>query len=309
MWNASNCDTYNLLELIFLKYKYLNLFNIRQSDYLEINEKSFENAFELNSVYLQKNQIKKLEGNIFKNSINLQYFDASINLIEKIDSQTFKGLKSLNTIDLSRNLINHIEIGSFDHLNLDSLNLIRNEIVEFNFQSLNVKNLNVQNNVMTKVTNNKNFGNDLERLDIACNNLTTIDSTFFQNLIKIQHFFASYNFIEHLNSEIFQNLKYLQLVDLSYNRLESIENGTFLNLNLFLLNLEGNLLIEFDFQYLIIEHINLSRNQLVSVLVNGKNITKLFLNDNKISRLDLEIRTLQELAINNNDRNIQIHYV
>lgn len=309
IWNASFYETESLLELVFLKYKYLNLFNIKNCDDLEINEKSFENAFNLTSIILQKNQIKKLEGNIFKNSRNLKFFDASVNLIEKIDSQTFKGLKKLNVIDLSRNEIEVIENGSFDYLNLETLNLIRNKIIEFNFQTLNVKNLDVQNNVMTKVTNNKIFGNDLDSLNISDNNLTTIDSMFFNNLIKIRHFFASYNFIEHLDSQIFQKLDNLQMIDLSFNRLETIENGTFSMLNLFLLNLEGNLIIEFDFKYLMIEEINLAKNQLVSVLVNGKNLTTLFLNDNKISRLDLEVRTLKELSFENNDKNIQIHYV
>lgn len=304
--DASN--TANLLERIFVKYKYLTSLSMHHADGLEVSENSFENAFELTSLDLRLNNLKVLEGNLFKNTKKLDSIDVSCNRIEKIDSRVFQGVKSLTMILLHSNNLAQIGKETFDNLNLEKLTLYDNKLVAFNFQTLNVQTLYLDNNTISQIVKNSETNLDIINLFVPFNNLTSLDPSIFQQFRRIQTLTANNNFIHHLSSTIFQGLTSLSEIDLSCNKIKSIEKGAFYNLTLLKLQLSDNLLLEFDFHYLAVYECHITKNELSSVLING-NITNLHLDDNKIKRIEIETRSLVTMTVENNDKNIQIQYV
>lgn len=306
--DADASNTQNLLEQIFIKYKYVTSLCMHNADALEVSENSFENAFELSSLDLRLNNLKVLEGNLFKNTKKLDYVDVSYNRIEKIDSRVFQGIKSLTQIYLHCNNLALIEPGSFDNMNLEKLTLNDNKLVKFDFQTLNVQALSLHNNTINQIVKNSETNVNIIYLFVPYNNLTSLDPLTFKQFKRIQLLTANNNFIQHLSSTIFQGMTNLTEIDLSSNKIKSIEKGAFYNLKLLKLDLSDNLLLEFDFQYLTVYEFRITKNELSSLLING-NASYLHLDDNKIKRMEIETRSLVTMTVENNDKNMQIQYV
>lgn len=179
--------------------------------------------------------IEKISPGAFKNIKNLTLLDVSYNKLKVIQAGIFTKLP-VNVLDLSGNLITTIEDSALVALpNLRSLRLYRNKIENlFLYRVIDnpatLEMLHLNNNSLRILTNDMLKGlTNLKALDVACNNINTIEVGTFKNTPNLESLSLTGNKVRELDARIFPKfgMQKLQNLYLDYNEL------MFLNFNFF----------------------------------------------------------------------------
>ncbi|CAD8081571.1 unnamed protein product [Paramecium sonneborni] len=247
-----------------------------------------------------------LEGEEWWQKCPLTKLDLTNNSIQEIP--LYDTLQDLQVLRLGNNKISrfHFDLTQ-QFLNLKSLTLQNNQLVEFSCRLDSIVELNLADNKLTGI-DNLYFPN-LELLDISNNQFQQLPS-YLPPLIK--KICAIGNKIQTIKQLDLIECKKLEDIQLSKNLITFIEEGSFHNLiQLKILDLKENKLKYFTQELLGINHecldsIQLSFNQLeVYNCYEGiQNLSVLLLNNNKIKELHQEIinlKNLKTLDISNND--------
>lgn len=234
-------DIQQIPDNIFTNYKNVLQFDVERG-LLEITENSFKNAFVLENLRLSPNNLTALNSNIFKDLKMVNFIDVSCNKIEKISPDVFQGLENLRDLYLDSNKIKVIEKGTFNNLNLDVLQLSKNELLEFDFQNMIVRqNFYLDNNLLTSLTvtgnitymeadNNKistiNIETtSLEFLSVENNSITDLNQ--IKNGGNLKKLDVSFN---QITNPVLKELTQLKKLDLSNNKLCCLTKETFIGL-------------------------------------------------------------------------------
>ena len=168
------------------------------------------------------------------------------------------------------------------------------------FKCLEIKRLNLASNQLTSLDNSTLSGLiRLKDLNLSCNKLTRLDPKLFSNLKKRQHKFSDNlkNLVHH-NHHKETKIPHLTQIDLKNNQLTSLEPDTFHGLtNLESLSLKSNKLVNLDsncFADLInLKQIELSFNMLNSIdskcLFGLINLRKVDFSRNNIKSLNANL--------------------
>lgn len=154
-----------------------------------------------------------------------------------------------------------------------------------------------------------NFENafELEDLSLFNNKLTNLNSNIFKNLKKLKNLDFRYNLIEKLSSNAFHGLTNLTSIYLDNNKLKTVESGVFYNLCIETLNLSNNELINFDFKNMIVERLNMKKNFLNAIRING-NISDLNVDDNNLITVDIVTNSLIRFTFEHNPERMKIMF-
>lgn len=240
--------------------KSLESLNLADNLLTQINKTTFSNLKRLSYLYLQVNQINKIEPYSFAMmNQSLLEINLSFNKLGYIKNSYFYNLIKLTRLDLSYNQISAIEPGSFKLTN-------------------QLRTLNIRHNCIYKIDDYLLRSLSLLEQFYADNNLITrLQSSIFSGISKLEALNLSNNQIERIENNVFRNLTRLKTLDLSYNRLSILDNSfiTFKDLSaLKFLNLSHNLLSELSMNHLYdsqfsLQSLSLDSNQLRSLSLTG----------------------------------------
>lgn len=134
----------------------------------------------------------------------------------------------------------------------------------------------------------------LQRLSISNNKIVTLNSNIFNGCENVISLSLENNLIENINFDVFQPMDKLGYLDLSGNRIKSVEQVVFPP-NLYHLNVESNLIEEFDGKKLNVSMLRLESNSLTLLNV-GKNCEVVHAANNKISEISVDEGNVLETA-------------
>ena len=276
-------EIWNLTSLTNLNLKNNNL---------HILPKEISQLLNLTSLDVSFNNITDLPYEI-GSLINLTNLDASNNFLNTIPS-VFKFLKKLDRLILRDNCITYLpkEFGmlhSLEILDLSDNNLYKSNISMIGKCTM-LMYLNLSNNTLSSLPHTfKNLKN-LNQLFLTDNKFDTVPKNCF--LSNLTHFDISYNNMETISDDIINVIISLQHFNVSCNKLSSISDKIY--------NLKQ--LITLDLSY----------NQLTNLPVPVANleIQYLFLNNNQLSSIPIEVvlmTHLISLEIDNNPSILVLH--
>lgn len=130
----------------------------------------------LKKLSLSNNQLGSIHNFAFQGLYSLQYLFINNANIQAISDRAFSGLTNLKLLSLSRNGIWALDSKTFTHLN-------------------NLVNLQLDHNNISAISENtfEEMGPSLKVLNLAFNNLTSLQPKVLQSLISLNYFLASYN--------------------------------------------------------------------------------------------------------------------
>uniref|UniRef100_A0A1I8NPL6 LRRCT domain-containing protein n=1 Tax=Stomoxys calcitrans TaxID=35570 RepID=A0A1I8NPL6_STOCA len=182
-----------------------------------------------------------------------------------ITSQLAKELSSASSLDLSDNRLSSLNLSLLANEHLHSLNLSNNSFAyiplseksslkSLNLNSNNIRSSALESNVYLRslyLSNNRienlmalnlSLLKNLETLDISCNRLQSLETSFFpERMHNLKHLNMAHNQMETIYRETFYNLLSLNTLLLAHNNITDIDYETFLALpNLQYLDLSFN---------------------------------------------------------------------
>ncbi|KAF2893017.1 hypothetical protein ILUMI_13157 [Ignelater luminosus] len=201
------------------------------------------------------NKITFLEAgcpSIFEGFSTLQYLYINNNEIEKINAGNFSGLENLRYLELNNNGIQYLEDGAFLYLKgLYSLQITNNKIAEITdgvFEELkNLGQLILRNNGVKTI--GKNAFKELTNLfSLELDNNELESGEYFENCKSLRHLVLSNNRIGFLDGNTFKNLRELIYLDLSHNKIVKLPKDLLAELTIRGqgLNLSNNLINEIE---------------------------------------------------------------
>ncbi|KAJ8921672.1 hypothetical protein NQ315_010581 [Exocentrus adspersus] len=257
--------------LSYLKRLSFSLFRI------DLEEDFLEHLPNLTALYLDNNEIHKIEANMFKyvpklrilhlsrNSIsylpeglfqnlsNLQQLHLWKNELTTVNRNIFTGLKQLKSLELSSNKIVSIDDDTFADLvelvnislRSNNLQIVNSNIFQNNKALEGIRlghnpNLTLSDYVFANLTN-------LANINIDNSNLETLPEHIFEGSINLVEISIKNNNITELPEIIFDNLRKLKKLNLEGNKFNSLPDNIFSSLiSLEELYLQGNELVEID---------------------------------------------------------------
>ncbi|XP_071121921.1 toll-like receptor 4 [Mytilus edulis] len=197
----------------------------------------------LQNLFIQNNNISRIEDGIFEDSSLLKTLDLSFNRISHLRKNSFKGLQNLISLNLSNNDLKYenksFEISAFYFLeNLKSLNLKGNvntsfvpdlwklrslELLSIDYVAYKIAILDEKFSNLKKLT-----GIDLSGITGNCK-MTILSEKTFLFLPQISHLNLSKCKIQHIFKGTFKILRNISELDVSLNtclRFETLENIT-----------------------------------------------------------------------------------
>eukprot|EP00118_Oscarella_pearsei_P025812 m.308815 g.308815 ORF g.308815 m.308815 type:complete len:941 (+) comp44906_c0_seq1:146-2968(+) len=202
-----------------LKLKVLNLKKNKIRDvqhgafYFGHNAAHYEHTLE--ELYLQFNQVKKIDAGGVFGLERAKKINFSHNKIETIGEATFKDFSALNELDLSANRLTSIPRNTFADLRqltyLSIANNVVENIVEDSFNGL-IK---------------------LQTLDLSHNRISWgihVTSAFFQGAQSLVTLDLAYNSIAFIHRQCFTGLSQLETLNLAENNISAIKEGAFSDL-------------------------------------------------------------------------------
>lgn len=236
---------------------------------------------------LNKLNITKVKALFFKNRI--------ANGFSKLQRKHLKNLDGLERLSLSENGLTELPIDLFD------------DIQNLNWLDLQQNNISLHKGIFSKLGN-------LTFLELAHNNLESIDNGLFENQNQLEVLNLWGNNITNISGEWFNGLESLKLLDLSKNSIQSLNSKILEYLpNLKVLSLNMNPIDELTsdiFSYnKNIKKIRLAQNKVNLTIpdrmfANLENLEEVFINDAKVLSFGTNMfdgcTKLERITISNN---------
>ncbi|KAF2886860.1 hypothetical protein ILUMI_19313, partial [Ignelater luminosus] len=237
-------DNNNIIEIESNAFGNL-IFN--KNPYREISLSNIQH----NSIYLNKNKIKKIHKDTFSKIRNIVELRLDKNGINEIHPSSFNGLafhsESKGTLYLNENKLNYITKEIFSNITyLVVLRLDNNNIENIDPKSfINLKtlmHLDISHNNLKDINAYSFAGlENLETLNLTNNKLLNFNHDSFFGLNSLQHLMLTENNIQEIPIGLFQYSPSLKNLQLGNNYLSGFKTGSFSNLNkLQFLNLSHN---------------------------------------------------------------------
>ena len=215
------------------KYQYLYRLYLDKNDLNRIENGSFSRQHFLNLLDLSENKLQNVNADTFRGLNTLQFLQLDHNKLERISRGSFHSVPSLKELDLQVNSISVLEEGAFDRLNyLEKLLLSVNKLSAIGSGA---------------------FGNlmSLRQVELASNHIRSIDGDAFScaplvtklmlkdnRLDRIPKAIGHLRFLDFLDisqnpaiyfieSDAFIGLESITTIDLSDCNISSIQNGSF----------------------------------------------------------------------------------
>lgn len=147
----------------------LKVFNVSFNKISKCKQFYFENASNLEYLYLNHNNISDIATGVFFNLKNLIFLNLSENHLQTFQHGTFDSLQNLKVLDLSSN-------------NLKSIKTALHALI-------NLKELYLQNNFITSIDSNQILYKDLQKISFYNNNFTC------DNLVQVFFYVRSYTIV------------------------------------------------------------------------------------------------------------------
>lgn len=183
----------SFIELINLKD-----LNISHNFINTLKSHVFQGLYKVQNLDLSETTLISCLNESFSGMVSLNYLNISHNQLEIIEYETFKATGAIKIIDMSHNKLEYFHINTSSILLLSELYLNNNKL----------------KNVTTETFRNLSL---LEKLNLAFNDILSIDSSGLQTLSKLRYLDLYSNFNLHIKGDIFNNMVLLQ-VTLSHVR-------------------------------------------------------------------------------------------
>uniref|UniRef100_A0A182XZR1 Uncharacterized protein n=1 Tax=Anopheles stephensi TaxID=30069 RepID=A0A182XZR1_ANOST len=224
---------------------------------------------------------------------NIQFVAFENSLLEELPKKLFDMFNNLQTANLTRCNIRHVNRYSLERAS-----------------SLQI--LDLSHNALNELTGNCFTGaNALVKLILSYNNISAIDKMAFNALVNLGALVLTGNKLQSLDSEVFSSLVSLRTIYLDSNELQVIERDMFSN-NPKLENilLQGNRISVVEEGAIATETnqalsiLSLSNNNLTKLDLQGVNVKKLYVANNKLEEIFLSPSVESVYAKNNRISNI-----
>lgn len=253
---------------------------------------------------LSRNQVQNLTQETLAYHTGLHHLNLHSNKIHFIQPGLFKDMTGLKVLDLSKNHLNvfalsKINIGpltAVESLDLSSNGLYTGMSDYFLADSPLLANLSLNSNSITKIAQNTFSGSlSLTKISLHNNVILEIEDGAFDSLDRLTELDLSKNSITCITDF---NLCNLKVLNLSKNSIELFQSTKSTDLyNLLYLDLSENKMPYFPLlpRNNVLEHLDVSRNQLQSINVTGnpEKMTKVFFNH--LRYLDMSYNQLKSV--------------
>ncbi|KAH8401876.1 hypothetical protein KR009_008413 [Drosophila setifemur] len=259
----------------------------------------------LRTLDLSRNQLHTIEANSFSIPNSLGHLILNFNEITNVNEHSFEDLHNLTDLELNNNRLSSLPMGVFQNLTrLKKLSLNYNHL-EINWSTfkglLAVKNLQLRSNKIRGLQDGVfHVMRNIESIDLALNQITSLSRQGLFNLTKLRHLNLSINAISRIEVDTWEFTQSLELLDLSHNQISDFKPQHLECLQrLKSLNLAHNRL-----QYLQentftcvknLEELNLRRNRL-SWIIEDQSAVAPFKDLRKLRRLDLHGNNLKQIS-------------
>ncbi|OUC44535.1 putative leucine Rich repeat-containing domain protein [Trichinella nativa] len=263
----------------------------------DFHEHVFDGMYNLRSLDLSSNELRRLCLNDFRGLFNLEELNLADNRISSAADGAFHGLLKLETLRLSGNRFTFVQAGWFDNLpTLRSLALNRNYLTLLtadNFRSLSqLVSLDLSKNRIFRI--HDTAFNSLNRLDVlrlSGNTLVSVPRRALHALRQLRSINLSQNPIFRIQTDDLADLPQLRDVNFSaMQRLRLVDRGAFKNLpNLLVVDLHDNPYLGY------VDRL---------AFVNTPAVSHLFLHNNNLTVLESDVLdalpALQEMSLYGN---------
>lgn len=222
--------------------------NLQNNSIKNINDSLFSSLSFLTELFLDKNEMQKLESKYFANLKSLKYLSIINNNAYEIDPEVLHSLP-VQTLILSENKF----------LLIDNIILKTDSLLKLKIDNCLIEGL-IKKDTFMDAPN-------IETLDISYNKLSGIEGHSFSALKYLMYLNVSYNAIEYLEENAFSETKNLTVLDLQGNQISIIKLTSFAKLHkLKYLDLSGNklkaVLCEYTTDFTSLEEIYLQNNEI-----------------------------------------------
>ena len=216
----------------------------------QIIQNIYNNGLMMKEMNLKNIPIEEMQNSLKINSINK--IDFSKNQINDINNLTFvlNRIESLSELNLSNNLIEKFPLIILSLPNLSILNISKNKLNRFpydEFTSTNLSqikcdltNLDISFNYLNKFPDVIGLFQNISNINLASNNINSIDNILNMKLFEIDTINLSDNKIEKLPNKLYKILPKLKCFLMSNNNLRDIPSDICLLKNLNNINFYGN---------------------------------------------------------------------
>ena len=216
----------------------------------QIIQNIYNNGLMMKEMNLKNIPIEEMQNSLKINSINK--LDFSKNQINDINNLTFvlNRIESLSELNLSNNLIEKFPLIILSLPNLSILNISKNKLNRFpydEFTSTNLSqikcdltNLDISFNYLNKFPDVIGLFQNISNINLASNNINSIDNILNMKLFEIDTINLSDNKIEKLPNKLYKILPKLKCFLMSNNNLRDIPSDICLLKNLNNINFYGN---------------------------------------------------------------------
>ncbi|KPM04120.1 chaoptin-like protein 2 [Sarcoptes scabiei] len=250
--------------------------------------------------------------------IDLEDLRLQNNHLQHIRKGVFYSLPNLKNLDLQMNRIESIE--SFESLaNIQNINLQGNRLRTFNGNVLSsfhssLSYLNLANNQLISIENDTfRNRNKLEIIWLNHNQIKQISANAFDGLSGAEKLYLDHNKINFIEEKAFFSMKSLTYLNLEYNQLAHLTRNMFEGLeSLIELRLKSSEIIGIEANFLscfkLLQILDLSDNRIYSIRKNmfqsGDSITELYLSNAMIDEIEKDsFANLQSLRLLDLSRN------
>uniref|UniRef100_A0A182SRF5 TOLL-like receptor 11 n=1 Tax=Anopheles maculatus TaxID=74869 RepID=A0A182SRF5_9DIPT len=179
-----------------------------------INNQMFKGMEGLTNLILKGNHLEKIKPMAFISLSSLRQIDLSFNNLDQISAQTFIGNKMLDIIRINNNArLKHLPNEGFESSYNGTFNVYFMDISNCDISEL------ADNTFKTMP--------QLTRLNLAWNNLQTIQPALMAHLSKLMDLDLSNNMIIELDEKTFQNNRNLNSLNLAGNQISSLDSKIF----------------------------------------------------------------------------------
>ena len=258
-----NCSTEELKNYLKSRITEQDLENtpMTKEDLYDINDNNdnlnniiikniYNNGLNMKEMNLKNLPIEEMQNCIQKNSLNK--IDFSCNQINDINNLTYvlNRIESITELNLSKNIIETFPLIILSLPNLSILNISKNKITKFPYDEFtstnlsqikcNLSFLDISFNFLNKFPDVIGLFQNLSELNLASNNIISIDNILNMKLMELDILNLSDNKIEKLPNKLYKIIPKLKSFLVSNNNLRDIPSDVCLLKNLNNVNFYGN---------------------------------------------------------------------